>query len=633
MKGIAQISFEESSVESNIEHVFVNPELMGGGVSIFDLNNDGLEDLYFTGGAYEDKLYKNLGNGTFEEIGSQTAIYDTRVVKTMSVTTGDIDNDGYRDIFVTSERDEPSILFYNNGNETFTNISLEAGITETGWGMGALFVDINNDGYLDIYVINYIQQFNSILDEETKEVVGFDHDCRENYVYLNNGDLTFTEVGDSLNANSKGCGLAITTTDLNNDQIPDAYIANDFGQWIIPNQAFVYDTLSNRYSEMSEEYGLNFQMYGMGIATGDYDHDGQMDYYVSDIGSNVLAHNNGNSTFTDRAELAGVLCDTVNSLNSTSWGTAFIDVDNNGWEDLFVANGYIPSAKFIETSQIDPDKLFINQKDGSFSDISGIAGIDYSGISRGMAYGDLNRDGLLDVVINVAHRVKFNSENVKIYLNQSSGLDNNWLGVKLTGTQANMDGIGSTVKLYLGNDLQIRESTTGGSHASQHSSIIHFGIEKEESIDSIVVIWPGGKTQKFLNIQDINQIINITEDEQQYEVLGCTDLNSINYNPEADIDYGCMYEDQVTGLETEFIRNIDFYPNPAQDILYIKSADKFEYQAHIINNTGQVLIEMTLLPGPGMVNEVNISELTPGMYHLKLQRNDQNILYSKIIIE
>ena len=154
--GHAQVYFEDGSVSSKIEHVFVNPELMGGGVAIFDCNNDGLEDIYFTGGAYEDKLYKNMGDGTFEEIGGQTDIYDTRVVKTMSVTTGDIDNDGFKDIFVTSERDEPSLLFYNNGNDTFTNISSTAGIIDTGWGMGAVFIDLNLDGYLDIFVINYI---------------------------------------------------------------------------------------------------------------------------------------------------------------------------------------------------------------------------------------------------------------------------------------------------------------------------------------------------------------------------------------------------------------------------------------------------------------------------------------------
>jgi hypothetical protein len=632
MNGHAQISFVESSAESNIEHVFVNPELMGGGISIFDLNNDGLEDLYFTGGAYEDKLYKNLGNGTFEEIGSKTAIYDTRVVKTMAVTTGDIDNDGYKDIFVTSERDDPSLLFYNNGDETFTNISLEAGITETGWGMGALFIDINNDGYLDIYVINYIQEFNSILDEETKEVIGFAHDCRENYVYQNNGDLTFTEVGDSINFNSKGCGLAITTTDLNNDHVPDAYIANDFGQWIIPNQVFVYDTLNSQFSEMSEEYELNHQMFGMGIATGDYDRDGQMDYYVSNIGSNVLAHNNGNSTFTDRAEMAGVLCDTVNSLNSTSWGTAFVDVDNNGWEELYVANGYIPAAKFIETSQVDPDKLFVNQKDGTFSDISADAGINYPGISRGMAYGDLNRDGLLDIVINVAHRILYNSENAKIYMNQTEATENNWIGVNLTGIHANRDGIGSRLQLYLAGEIQVREYSSGGSHASQHSSIIHFGMGDRNVIDSLIVTWPGGKSQVFKNISDINQVVNITEDQPKYEILGCMDPEANNYNSSADVDYGCMYTEKVTGLDNKIPEGlIKIYPNPASDLLRIRIDDLRELWAYIIDNTGHVLIREKMTPGK--LNEINLNGLSPGLYHLKLQNDLNEVYYSKVIIQ
>ena len=631
IKGIAQISFAESSVESNVEHVFVNPELMGGGISIFDLNNDGLEDLYFTGGAYEDKLFKNLGNGTFEEIGRHTAIYDTRVIKTMAVTTGDIDNDGFRDIFVTSERDEPSILFYNNGDETFTNISLEAGITEPGWGMGAVFVDINNDGFLDIYVINYIQQFNSILDEETKEVIGFDHDCRENYVYLNNGDLTFTEAGDSLNANSKGCGLAITTTDLNNDQVPDAYIANDFGQWIIPNQVFLYDTLTNLYSEMSEEYGLNFQMYGMGIATGDYDHDGHMDYYVSNIGSNILAHNNGNNTFTDQAELAGVLCDTVNSLNSTSWGTAFLDVDNDGWEDLYVANGYIPAAKFIETSQSDPDKLYLNRKDGTFNDITDASGIGFEGITRGMAFGDLDRDGMLDVVTSVAHRVRFNEENVKMFMNRSTGLDNHWVGIKLTGILANRDGFGSKVILYTGNDMQIREHTSGGSHASQHSTIIHFGLADIENIDSLCVIWPGGKKQTFTDIKDIDQILNITEDVPDYEILGCLDPEARNYNSNADIEFGCMYEEQVTALDRSLEGKVRIYPNPASNILRIQTDDFQEGRVYIIDNSGKTLIVEELSSGKS--KDIHVERLRPGFYHVKLQSDDKIVYYSKFVIK
>ena len=478
---------------------------MGGGVAIFDFDNDGWEDIYLTGGEDSDKLYRNLGNGQFENSTTSSGISAFSSVQTFGVTTGDIDNDGFRDILLTTFLGHSNILLHNNGNGTVEQIPLP----ETGdqyWSTAATFGDVNQDGFLDILITNYVYQ--SAFIQENGSVVGFAHECSPNRLYLNNGDLTFTDASAAYGVDEDGCALAVAFSDFDNDLDSDIILCNDFGEWVSPNRLFRNDFPVTSYTDVSNQENMAYPMYGMGVAIGDYDRDLDLDYYQTNIGRNRLSKNEFGS-FSDVTEYAGVENDSLNGLNTTSWGTFFADLDNDGWQDLFVANGIIPAAPFIANVILDPNKLYRNLGDGTFDDVTVTANVGSVLKARGAAYGDLNKDGKLDIVVN---NVSDSQEEVQIclYQNETSNT-NNWLQLKLVGVQSNKDGFGAHVKIVLENDSWIQELGGGSSHASQNTSIMHFGIGERANVDSIIVYWPSGSESVLINVTS-NQIISITED-------------------------------------------------------------------------------------------------------------------------
>ncbi|MFT7154731.1 MAG: hypothetical protein ACI9Z7_001806, partial [Alteromonas macleodii] len=446
-----QVSFNEESVQSGILHSYVHLFQIGGGVAIFDFDNDGWEDIYFTGGEQSDKLYQNLGTGQFQDITIASGISAFAEVETSGVTTGDIDNDGHREILVTSLLGNPNVLLYNNGDGTFQQIPLPENGTEY-WSAVAAFGDVNQDGFLDILIGNYIYESGFI--QENGSVVGFDHDCSANRLYLSNGDLTFSDVSNIYGIDDTGCTLAVAFTDYDNDSDPDVLLSNDFGEWGQPNQLFQNDFPVPFYNNLSIQQNMDFPMYGMGIAIGDYDKDLDLDYYQTNIGSNRLSKNGPNG-FTDVTEFAGVQNDSLDGLNTTSWGTFFADLDNDSWLDLFVANGVIPAAQLIANVALDPNKLYHNSGDGTFEDITASANVGSLLKGRGAAYGDLDKDGKLDILVNNLSNGEEQSQ-VNLFHNTTINT-NHWLGVKLTGVQSNRDAFGSHVKIVLGNDSWIQE--------------------------------------------------------------------------------------------------------------------------------------------------------------------------------
>jgi hypothetical protein len=500
-----QVSFNEESVQSGILHSYVHLFQIGGGVAIFDFDNDGWEDIYFTGGEQSDKLYQNLGTGQFQDITIASGISAFAEVETSGVTTGDIDNDGHREILVTSLLGNPNVLLYNNGDGTFQQIPLPENGTEY-WSAVAAFGDVNQDGFLDILIGNYIYESGFI--QENGSVVGFDHDCSANRLYLSNGDLTFSDVSNIYGIDDTGCTLAVAFTDYDNDSDPDVLLSNDFGEWGQPNQLFQNDFPVPFYNNLSIQQNMDFPMYGMGIAIGDYDKDLDLDYYQTNIGSNRLSKNGPNG-FTDVTEFAGVQNDSLDGLNTTSWGTFFADLDNDSWLDLFVANGVIPAAQLIANVALDPNKLYHNSGDGTFEDITASANVGSVLKGRGAAYGDLDKDGKLDILVNNLSNGEEQSQ-VNLFHNTTINT-NHWLGVKLTGVQSNRDAFGSHVKIVLGNDSWIQELSGGDSHASQNSSIIHFGLGANSVADSIVVIFPSGSETVLTNVP-ADQIITVVED-------------------------------------------------------------------------------------------------------------------------
>ncbi len=501
---------------AKIDHAASHQDFAGGGAAFFDFDADGDDDLYITGGQDADHLYENKGDGTFihvENTAAGIAIADT--FYTTGVVTGDIDNDGYRDIFVMTRGSAHvefarNLLFYNHGNGTFTEIWDQVSQGDLTFSMGATFLDFDLDGLLDLYVVNYIQEEKYLYNDDN-EVIGYDHTCFANALYRNNGDLTFTKVENGLGTNDAGCGLAAVSTDYDSDGDPDLYIANDFGPWIEPNKLFRNESIPGEFLDVSEPTNCNIAMYGTGIAIGDFDNDLDPDYYITNFGKNVLLENQ-NGIFTDIADEAGVenTWAIQDSLMYAGWGTAFLDADNDMDLDLYVANGFLPAGAFLMSDTFSRDKLYFNLGEGTFQDLETASGIDNHFISRGMATSDFDQDGDVDILPVVLTDSITPGNFTPLFENTLEG--QNWIEIRLEGTTINRDAFGSKAIVYASGIAQMRELTGGSSHCSQNSSILHFGLSDITNIDSIVVHWTGGHhIQKLYDIP-ANQILHVRQE-------------------------------------------------------------------------------------------------------------------------
>ena len=284
---VAQV-FERLDQASGIDHIFKQSDYMGGGCVFFDFDNDGWEDLYITGGKLSDVLYRNLGNGKFETV-LTAGFAITGEFYTTAAVSGDINNDGFRDLFVSTWKGENNLgdlernlLFINNGDGTFSESGLASGFTEKSFTMGASMLDYNKDGLLDIYVVNYIQELRYLYND-TGQVIGFDHDCFKNLFYENNGDGTFTEKSESLGVDNSGCALAVMPTNFDQDDDQDLYIANDFGAFILSNTLYQNNYPDASFSDISSTSQTDVGVFAMGIAYADIDKDADFDYYVLQI--------------------------------------------------------------------------------------------------------------------------------------------------------------------------------------------------------------------------------------------------------------------------------------------------------------------------------------------------------------
>lgn len=539
-KNVVYAQFEDISRARNIEHLHNSPFLMGGGVAFFDYNNDGLEDVYYTGGIDSDKLYKNLGNGLFQNISEISGIFNaTSNVITSGVVIADINNDNCEDIFITTfDEFQHNLLLLNNCDGTFTDISVASNIMEESKSISAAFLDFNNDGFIDIFVGNYIDESIFIFDDNGN-IVGYDHKCFPDFLYLNNGDNTFTEVAAQYGVNNTGCTLAVTATDFDQDGDPDIYIANDFGEFVIPNVLYENKLENSTFYDASSELGLDIQLYAMGIATADFDNDLDFDFYVTNLGKNALMENN-NGVFIDRAESMGVMDEfAIEGSRSTGWGTFFFDYQNDGYLDIFNANGFIGAADFLHTTSFDPNTILVSNNAQSFTDESEFLKINSTNINRGAAFSDFDNDGDLDFsVVTIKSSATTDLNNVHFYENKTNNT-NAWLQVDLEGVVTNKSAIGTLVRVYTGNQTYISEKISGGSHASQNSEILHFGLGAASLIDSIEIRWPLSEMQTIYNIP-IKKRIRIVEQSSGYNILGCMESSFANYDPDATVSGGCF---------------------------------------------------------------------------------------------
>ncbi len=601
-------NFAEISASKGIDHLYQQFASMGGGAVFFDYDNDGFEDIYITSGIGKDHLYKNLGNGSFSLI-TDNWLDITEQYFTTGVVSGDIDNDGFRDLFVTTWRGENNqdelkrnLLFINNGDGTFSEQGVNYGLTLSSFSMGAAMLDYNNDGLLDIYTVNYIKK-NEFLYDSSGEINGFNHDCYENHFYKNNGDGSFSEISVSLGLNNEGCSLAVMPTDFDKDNDSDIYIANDFGEFVLPNALLKNNFPLDSFTDDSIATNMDVGLYGMGIAYGDYDKDEDFDYYITNLGRNVLINNDGSQNFTDVSTSAGVentYSEGSTTLFTTGWGTAFLDVNNDTWPDLFVANGRVPALDFIGTGEDDPNKLYINNGDLTFTDISVSAGVNDFNRGRGMVYSDYDKDGDLDILVVVQDNSGSANARTTLYQNQlnPNGSDNkNWSQISLEGTTINNSAIGARVELTVNGEKLIQEVHGQGSHASQSSLVLHFGLGGATNIDEMKVIWSDTDLQVFSNL-DVNE---------RYTLKQGGTLNTENNN----------------------LIDFSVYPNPVKDNLNFNGLTS-RITVKIYSVQGQLLATSKI---DNTNSSINLKNYKKGVYLIQIFNIDNTLVKSKLIVK
>lgn len=529
--------FTDVTSTSGILHRAQSPEFTGGGVAFFDYNNDGWQDIFLCGGERPDKLYVNLNGDGFADSSHLVNIGPNW--NTAAVNVGDFNNDGWSDILLaTYENSQPSFILASDGNGSYERHNLTAGIDGFGSSVGSLLTDINGDGLLDIYLINYIAEIEFILDS-LDEVIGYAHDCQVNFYYENQGDLYFVEKASEMGLSARGCGFTGVELDLESDR--GLYVVNDFGEWLTSNEYLVRDT-TGKYTNGATSYMLDYPLYGMGVAVADMDGDFDLDLYLTDIGSNAYLEN-VNGVFEERAELLGIDASTTNDgNNSTSWGALYLDFDNDQDQDLYVANGFIAVAPFLQNSLFDENRLYENRSQEGMTDISFISGMDHPRIHRGAAKADIDHDGDQDILIgsidgSVSEEIPDRS--ARLYRNDHVG--NNYLKLHL-GTSPFVSAQHPVmIKVYTEVDSQLIYHYSGGSHASSSSAVAHIGLGSHDQADSIHIVYQAGAQVTLRDIES-NKTLWIDADNERVFVMGCTDSNDPYYNPEAEIHAYCKSE-------------------------------------------------------------------------------------------
>lgn len=507
--------FKDVFPDMGIRHFSQDDYLMSGGAAVIDLNNDGYEDLFLCGGRNQQPmLLRNNPDAQnyedrFTNIINSSGISIPQGVMTFGAAVGDYNNDGWQDLIVTTDETSRNFLYRNNGDGTFSEVSQQLGMSEVSMSMSASWGDVNQDGWIDLYVMNYIDDTDV---------------CLPNYFYINQEGKGFVQVAANYGIDDQGCGLACTFSDYDGDGDVDLFVANDFGMNFSSNALFRNEYPEAKFTDVRNETGFNAAIFGMGVEGGDYDKDGDFDYYVTNIGHNPFYEYQGSDIFVEKAVELGIDDTRTNPDDPSSgltvgWGINWIDYDNDTDVDLYVSNGFLAPVPGINTEYTDESRMYRNNDDGTFEEVGEELGLNYPWISRGSAHVDFDRDGDLDLLTTVTRAnpvdPSYNGDEwYQLFENQLDN-GNNWLQVKLIGSTSNALAQGAKVKAYLNNgDLLLREITSGGgSYLSQSTLVKHFGLGQMASVDSIVVEWPSSVRNTVLSAGEIkiNSRITIIE--------------------------------------------------------------------------------------------------------------------------
>jgi enediyne biosynthesis protein E4 len=488
--------------------ISINREEFGPGVCVADFDGDGWQDIYFVNGrdlygrgiAAVNALYRNNHNGTFTDVTDKAGVPGTGYG--LGCVWGDFDNDGFPDLFVTQYG--KNVLYRNNGNGTFTDVTEKAGVggLESGaFHSGATFFDYDRDGWLDLYVGSYVDLQDKRycrLGEVLSSCAPSEYHGSPDALYHNNRDGTFTNVTKAAGIyQPNGKNLSVQAADYDDDGWPDLFVAND------GLNAYLYH---NEHNGTFKEVGLTAGMAvtsrgtvmaAMCISLGDYDNDGRLDLYISDFqrSSDHLWHNDGKGFFDEVSDEAGITRPTRDVL---SFGGGFFDYDNDGLLDIFIANGHV----YPEVEQASPgtlyrqlNSLFHNEGNGKFAEVgrSSGTGFDTPYVGRGLAFADLDNDGFVDVVVA-------NNGDSPLVLHNSGANGNHFVSFKLKGTKSNKDAMGTRIRVTSGTTSQVREITGGGSYLSQSDLRPNFGLGKAVRADTVEITWPSGQRQTFHNV-------------------------------------------------------------------------------------------------------------------------------------
>jgi len=502
-------------------------ETMGSGVALFDYDNDGRLDIFFANGArlddptpkgtipkkddpkYWNRLYHQKTDGTFEDVTEKAGL--TGFGYSTGVAVGDYDNDGYEDLFVAGYG--RSTLYHNNGDGTFTDVTDRAGVAGSGWATSAAWVDYDNDGRLDLIVARYMEwDFDDIYCGEHKP--GYRSYCHPDIfkpisilLYHNDGNGKFTEVSHSAGVDKPGKGLGVAIADYDHDGWTDILVTNDsIPEYLFHNQG------NGRFEEVGMVSGLALDgsgatFAGMGVDFEDYNNDGWPDVIITDLANQryALYANAGDGTFNyvTGAEGLGSM-----TLLHSGWGVRFFDYDNDGWKDLFIAQSHVMDTIEIQEPHLhyrEPPLLAHNQHGSTFVDVSPQSGDVFTQrwAARGLAVGDIDNDGRVDVVVT-------SNDGPAWVLRNETPTHNHWITLKLVGVKSNRDGIGAQVEIATDAGKQYATVTTASSYESSSDPRVHFGLGMAEGVNLIRIRWPSGIIQTLKDTK-ADQVLTVTE--------------------------------------------------------------------------------------------------------------------------